>query len=237
MKAYDPEQPLISLHVPKCAGQSFRGLLRHWYGDRLLFHYFHRQNAPPPRYILQPRTCVHGHFNCKKGLGVDAYYPGAVQFITILRDPLEIALSNYFYWKRKARQLQIERGTLRQGDEHDYRDIDDFLRKRSRSHLLNFLPAALTRDNYREFLEARFVWIGLVENLDETVPVLAGRLGFAPVALEWRNASPRDEEPSPAVTQAFIRENPLEFEIVRHVRDQWQEQGIGRPPGAGENHG
>ena len=237
MKAYDPDQPLISLHVPKCAGQSFRGLLRHWYGDRLFFHYFHKENAPPPRHVLPPRACVHGHFNRKKGLGVDDYYPEAGQFITILRDPLEIALSNYFYWKRKARQLQIERGTLRESDEHDYRNIDDFFRKRPLSHLMNFLPAGLNRDNYREFFEEHFVWVGLVENLSETIPVLAKRLGFAAVALEWRNASPRDEEPSPAVIQAFLRENPLEFEIVRHVRGQWLEQGIGRAPGAGENHG
>ena len=54
---------------------------------------------------------------------------------------------------------------------------------------MNFLPAALSQDNFREFFEEHFVWVGLVENLEETIPVLAERLGFAAIPLERLNAS------------------------------------------------
>ena len=224
MKDYDPLRPLFSLHVPKCAGQSFRELLQRWFAGRFFVHYFQQNDAPPPRRVLGERSCLHGHFNREKGLGLEDYYPAAGQLITVLRDPLEIALSNYFFWKRKARRRQIERGSIRAGGEHDYRDIDDFFRKRPRSHLLNFLPAALTPENYREFLEARFVWIGLVENLDEAVPVLAGRLGFAPGSVMRVNASPRDEELSPALREEFLERNRFEYEIHRHVLHLWQQR-------------
>ncbi len=237
MKPYDPRQPLFSLHVPKCAGQSFCRLLIAWFGAGFQTHYFQRRLAPPPRLDLGPGACLHGHFNKKKGIGADQYYPDAAQYITVLRDPLEIHLSNYFFWKRKSRRLQIDSGQLAEGSEHDYRSIDDFFTKRPRSHLMNFLPAALSQDNFREFFEEHFVWVGLVENLEETIPVLAERLGFAAIPLERLNASARDEEPSPGVIEAFRRDNPLEFEIVRHVREQWLEQGVGLPPGAGGSHG
>jgi hypothetical protein len=171
-------------------------------------------------------------------MGVEAYYPGAEQFITILRDPLEIATSNYFFWKRKGRQRQIERGVIRAGDEDDYRGIDDFFRKRSRSHIFNFLPSSMTKDNFREVLEQRFVWVGLAENLEAAVPVLAGRLGFAPAAIEHINVSSRDEELSPALRKDFIRDNHREFELVDCVRKMWRAAGIGLEyPGREENRG
>jgi hypothetical protein len=228
MRDYDRSRPLFSLHVPKCAGQSFRGLLQGWYGARLHVHYVQQHDAIPTRRELGAGTCVHGHFPRNKGLAVDQRYPEASQFITVLRDPLETALSNYFFWKRKARQRQIERGVIRAGGEHDYRDVDDFFRQRPRSHILNFLPGALTAENYREFLEERFVWIGLVEDLEEALPVLAGRLGFAPAAIGRINASPRDEELSPARREEFLRANRLEVEIHRYVAETWRRRR-GRP--------
>ncbi len=228
MKAYNPEKPLFSLHVPKCAGQSFRSLLQHWFGDRFFIHYFQQNGAMPPRHSLAGGACVHGHFNRAKGMGVEAYYPGAEQFITILRDPLEVAISNYFFWKRKARQRQIERGAIRAGSEDDYRGIDDFFRKRPRSHMLNFLPGPLSRENYREILDRHFVWIGLVDHLDDGAAVLAERLGFPPRAIGRVNASPRDEDLSPERRQEFMRRNELEFEIFRAVREMWPETGVRR---------
>jgi hypothetical protein len=232
MKPYDPQQPLLSLHVPKCAGQSFRGLLQRWYGGNFFIHYFQQHDALPPRHEWKPGTCIHGHFQRQKGMGVEDYYPQAGQFITVLRDPLEIAISNYFFWKRVARKRQMKRGTILSGGEHDYRDIDDFFRKRPHSHILNFLPGPMTRDNFREILESRFVWIGLVENLDESVPALAERLGFRKTAIERVNASSRDEEVSVEVSEEFLHNNPLEFEIFRYVREWWRKTSEG-PGGPG----
>ena len=224
MKAYDPGKPLFSLHVPKCAGQSFRDLLQRWFGGDFFVHYFQQRDALPSVHALGPGTCVHGHFERMKGMAVEKYYPEADQFVTVLRDPLEIAMSNYFFWKRKARQRQIERGIIHEGGEHDYRDIDDFFKKRPRSHILNFLPGPLTRENYREVLEKRFVWIGLVENLDESIQVLARRLGFKPEAIGRINVSSRDEELSPEVKAEYLNNNRLEFEIHRYLRESWQTQ-------------
>jgi hypothetical protein len=216
MRAYDPSKPLISLHIPKCAGQSFRGVLKKWFGDRLLFHYFQKRNAPPPRYPLQAGICIHGHFNTARGIGINDYYPHE-QLITVIRDPLEIHLSNYFYWKRKARGLQISRGQLNPGDEHDYRDINEFFLKRPKSHLLNYLPSDITPENYREIFETRFVWIGSVEQLSSSMEHLARMLGFKPIVVPRVNVSERTETLAPELRDSFIERTRFEFEIYQYA--------------------
>ena len=147
------------------------------------------------------------------------YYPEVRQFITVLRDPLEAAISNYFFWKTKAREKQLKNGIIKAADENDYRDIADFFTKRPKPGMLDFMPCELTPANYKEILETKFVWIGLVENLQESVAVLARALGFEPVPLERINASPRDKELSPKLREAFLQANALEFEIYSYIKD------------------
>jgi len=226
MIQYEPGKPLISLHIPKCAGQSFRRVLEQWYQSQFYIHYFQQYNALPPRHELKPGICIHGHFNRTKGFGVMDYYPEVNQFITILRDPLEAAISNYFFWKTKAREKQLKNGIIKAGDERDYGDIDDFFRKRPKSGILDFMPYELTPANYQEILATKFVWIGLVDNLNAAIEVLARKLGFAPVPLERINASPRDEELSPLLRQAFIRANALEFKIYHYAKDTISSKGV-----------
>ena len=226
MIAYDSAKPLISLHIPKCAGQSFRRVLEKWFENRFFVHYFQQHNACPPKYELKPGICIHGHFNRKRGFGAIDYYREVDQFVVVLRDPLEAAISNYFFWKTKERARQLKIGMITQGGKHDYKNIDDFFRKRPKSNMLDFMPREMTKENYKEILEMKFVWIGLVENLPESMEGLARRLGFAPVPLERVNASPRDEELSVVLRQTFMRDNDLEFEIYHYVKKAMPSKGI-----------
>ncbi|MBN1224487.1 MAG: sulfotransferase family 2 domain-containing protein [Candidatus Aminicenantes bacterium] len=226
MKAYDPNAPLISLHIPKCAGQSFMRILRMWFKDNFRPHYLQLRGVPPPRHDLEPGICIHGHFNRAKGIGVPDYYPAVSQFITVLRDPLEAAVSNYFYWKTRARERQIKSAKIRQGSEGDYKDIDDFFRKRPRSHVWKFMPCDLTSDNYRNIVKSRFLWIGVVECLQSSVDLLADILGFDKIEIPRINPSIRDEELKPEIKEAFIARNSLEFAIYDHACELLRQQGV-----------
>ncbi len=42
--------------------------------------------------IKLKNICIHGHFSKYRGMGIKAYYPEVEPFITVLRDPYEIAL-------------------------------------------------------------------------------------------------------------------------------------------------
>lgn len=222
MKKYNPVKALISLHIPKCGGQSVRRVLKTWFGENLYFHYFKNYRELPPRHELRPAVCIHGHFNKTKGFGTEDYYPGIDQFITFLRDPLEIVISNYFFWKRKAREKQIRTGFLEEGDEHDYRDIEDFFNKRPLSHIPNFLPGYLTRHNFREVFAEKFVYIGVVEEMKTSLKKLAKKLGFKLEEEVWINKSQRDEEVSGKTREKFIENNTFVYEIYDYALRQYK---------------
>jgi hypothetical protein len=219
MRNYEPNETLISLHVPKCAGQSFRLVLEKWYKENFYIHYFQQYNRLPRKHDLKPGICIHGHFNRRKGFGTEDYYPMARQFITVLRDPLEMAISNYFFWKKRARKKQLDLGVLKQESEDDYKNIDDFFVKRPKSNLLDFLPEGLNEENFKQFFEEKFVWIGVVDRLLEGVSILSERLGFNKPDLHHINVSERDEELSSSLAREFLSNNWFEFKIYSYVNE------------------
>ncbi len=97
-----PEEPLpllISMHIPKTAGSSFRAVLDGLYRERLRPMYTLEETAPRyyHRVRLDPRTrCLHGHFQAD---GFEDRIPGALR-ITWLRDPVERIVSSYFQFQR-----------------------------------------------------------------------------------------------------------------------------------------
>lgn len=110
MVSYDPGKPLISLHVPKCAGTSFVEVLQFWFKEDLYLNYHdEKNNLEPEKYDLffhdnvrEKKICLHGHFNNARGNSALLYYPQVDQFITILRHPFDVHLSTYFYVRREA---------------------------------------------------------------------------------------------------------------------------------------
>lgn len=218
---YNSQAPLISLHIPKCGGQSIRRVLNQWFDSRFKIHYFQQFNAMPPKHDLKPGLCIHGHFNRDKQMGADHYYPEIRQFITVVRDPLEMAISNYFFWKRKERARKLSLGLLKEGDSHDYRDIDDFFVKRPQSQLPLFMPMEITQENYRDIIDNYFVWIGFTDELQSCVDMFAQRLGFPKVEVAHINDSQRDEELSPAIRDRFLDRNRFAFEIIDYIRRKY----------------
>ena len=128
--------------------------------------------------------CISGHFNRSQQRGVKDFYPEIDQFITFLRDPFEMAVSQYFFWKRRRRHIKIKNGTLQEGSEHDYQDIHDFFKKRPNSFMLDFMPCEVTEHNFKEVINEFFVYIGIVEEIQTSVNVLAKKLDFKSIKIE-----------------------------------------------------
>jgi hypothetical protein len=109
---YNGPAMLISLHLPKTAGTSFRAALEERFGDGLRRDYgdvplntpARRRHARALRDCLLNSgrrfagvQCIHGHFLPLKyrllGIRRD------VKFVTWLRDPVERLASHYHFWK------------------------------------------------------------------------------------------------------------------------------------------
>ena len=89
---------LVSVHVPKCAGTSFRQILYAVYGARIWFNYgtvFSQEQARPD--LVPPRTSViHGHFLAD---AFDRLFSER-KLLTWVRHPVERVVSNYQHFLR-----------------------------------------------------------------------------------------------------------------------------------------
>ena len=231
MAVYNPEYPLISIHIPKCAGTSFYNVLKKWFGRKLLRHYHNEKfNRPPKKHKLTAflskkfkyQICIHGHFNNKRGNGVSDYYPEVNQYITILRDPFEIHLSNYFYVKKLGKKA------FRDGKHHEIIEknlsLQQYLSYSNRSFYLSFLPQKISIDNYNQILDERFVYIGITEDLQASVNSLSEKLGFSTVSLPVKNISQRTEDVTEDMRNKFIQNNPLEMAIYEYALARYKDK-------------
>ena len=114
---------LISLHLPKTAGESFAKTLHDFYRGNLVKDYadypvntvMGERNETALHYTLDTtfqntvntNDCIHGHFLPLKYLYCDYLNPEDDNrvFITWMRHPVERIISHYYYW--------IERSTLK----------------------------------------------------------------------------------------------------------------------------
>jgi hypothetical protein len=223
MKPYDPKKPLISIHIPKCAGSSFSEILETWFKEKYLRHYHsEKKNIPPKKHKLCPGLCVHGHFNSKRGNGLLDYYPEVNQLISIIRDPFDLHLSTYFYVRRMAKK---DGNFYWGGKKHRIIEngwnIEGYLREAKKSYICNFLPADIDFNNYRQILKNRFIYIGITESLQNSIDILSKILGFNSISVSHTNVSEWNESIPAGAREEFERNNPLETAIYRYVKTEW----------------
>lgn len=226
MKEYNPNQILISQHIPKCAGTSFIKVLSKWYGLGFYKHYFDHAKSRVPRRPASLRfvkkfipVCIHGHFDYEKdGVGIFDLYPEAVQLITVVRDPLEMQLSLYFYMKR-----MIEHGDMywkgKQVKEMKYGgDIDAWVELRP-SYMMRFFPFDINIENYKTVLSQNFIHIGVTENMQLTVDILAEKLKRKKVVVTEENKTRREYYPSETSIKIFKEKHRMEYMVYEYSKN------------------
>lgn len=218
MKKYDESKSTILIHIPKTAGISVKQIYQQWFSERLYYHYFDGANkALPAKQVFdQDPVFIYGHFNRSKQFGIEHYYPEADQFVSILRDPFEMAVSGFFY----ARKVSPHWKTLLNCPTGK---LEDYLHQVT-SGLLNFFPQEVTFDNYRHMIETQFVEIGVTEHLDESMRRIATQLNqeYRSDMLPRLNTAERDQRVPQELKAAFIDRHPLEFAVYHYVLSKYE---------------
>ena len=104
---------IVSVHIRKCAGTTFKAALGGFYGDRAMFDYGDEIGSDTAKSVTKRAyrydqavarkdqietdyDIIHGHFFAQKYQFLDV----KLQYSTVLRHPVARILSNYFYLKR-----------------------------------------------------------------------------------------------------------------------------------------
>lgn len=219
--AYDPTAPLIFVHIPKAGGVSCRAVFDAWFGPNLYPHYFRPKGdgLPPQRDFSRlvregTPSVIYGHFNKHRDFGVEQYYPEASQFMTILRDPLEMHISRFFYAGR------VEKKGRKIFDAPDNKSLEDFV-KTGHLNMLEHFPRQVTMSNYRDIIEEYFLHIGFLDRLDESLNHMAKILNKPSVdtKIPHLNASARTHSVSAEIEQVFREKHELEYSVYTHARN------------------
>ncbi len=176
-----PGIELLSIHIPKTAGTSFRNILKGVYGEQGVV----RVDIPIPDEVQNKELCevliprrlsrkarvLHGHFrynDIRREYKLDSDVP----VITWLRNPVDRVISNYFYLQKRLREIMKEK-------ERRINILD-----RMQRSLMEFARLDVSRNRMTRFLDGRpleeFLFVGLVEHFSEDLADLAG-------VLEWRD--------------------------------------------------
>lgn len=207
MQLFDPSRPLVSLHIPKCAGQSAKQSFTAvtWGGYRYLEFYPEFGVQLDPTWNAA-RTVVFGHFIRWKGHAVETILGGADhQFTTIVRDPFDTLLSGYFYGLQNGMDWAAEQS------------IDSFLDwflATKTPPLTGSLPDCSSARTVEEYAQ-RFIAIGTAEHLDAYIDEISRVLGTKLPRPPRINTSEKTRA-TPDRRREFELAFPFDFELHRY---------------------
>ena len=99
---------LVSIHIPKTAGTSFRNILKNVYGEKevIRFDISNRRGITIEEKVLKSKKLsrrikvIHGHFTYRNLTKMVALSDN-VPIVTWLRNPIKRVISNYYYLEEK----------------------------------------------------------------------------------------------------------------------------------------
>lgn len=208
---------LISVHIPKTAGTSFRNILKSVYGERAVIRLdlpllrggcqINEREYDAPE-LPDGTRVVHGHFSPKRLRG-RFDLPAQTPMITWLRDPVERVISNYFYLsERLAEELDESGKNL------------NILSKMQRS-LLEYARDELNRNRQSKFLEGAelddFAFVGIQEHYADDLTEMADHFGWERPPVLHHNATAHRPEVTDAERDEIAELNATDLALYQQA--------------------
>ena len=198
---------VLSVHVPKTGGVSFRRILAQLYQEDFLLKYWQMTDAYGRVVTAIPENvrCIHGHFPPDVLLPT---YPGA-RLITWVRDPVERVVSSYYH---RLRDPDWQHPVTRELHE-------------KKLSVVEFAALDLMRNETARFFGSKrpadFAFIGRMETFEVSLARFLREFGFGEVAIPRENCNPacaNGHYPlDPATREKIMALNERDLEIYQAV--------------------
>ena len=217
LRSHPCEVELLSVHIPKTAGTSFRLMLIDAYGKEAVAQFDYKANinkatlngqdyleASLPKHY----RVFHGHFKPKDIYAKFKMDP-TIPMITWLRNPVEQVLSNYYYQVQLFEEL-VEKNNV---------DISPIQR-----NLLEFAGNPQIRNRSSRQLEGKpiddFFYVGIVEQFEQDVKELSALLGWKQVKIYQENITKKQriaKNITDEVRAQIAEWNQIDMELYNYV--------------------
>ncbi len=198
-------------HMPKAGGTSTRRVFRKWFA--ITPNYREPWSPTPPETLdlstIAPNGMLAGHFSADM-LPLNTTYPETLdptrwRRIAFIREPLDLALSIYFFEKKRRTKFDPS---------FELKPLGQFLREYEGLYLRHF---ECDEDTWRAALGG-YWFVGTLERLDECLAWLASSLDKPlPDEVPVLNVTTRSETADPEDIKVFLKNNRVEFDIYREV--------------------
>jgi Sulfotransferase family len=208
---------VVFVHIPKCGGTTFNGVLQSLYGDAALLH-SEVSNATPEQ--LSNYQAVSSHFRYERLY--DSFGARGI-YLSLLREPLENFVSFFNDITQRPAHYLYDR--VRDMDiEQFFRFLDDtdhpVVRNRQCLHICNSGDYLLAR----EYIEARYTLVAPLEYFDEFVLRFCKLVGKLAPQYELANVSVKklaaDALPL-AFRQRLYNRNSGDLRLYNFVRERF----------------
>lgn len=226
------ERPLIILlHIPKTGGTSLNTAFRGVYGKRFtrINEGVNVDNAQAVRDILQndpyQYDAIAAHF---AGFGIHQYSPRPIRYVTLLRNPTNRAISQYYHILRKPGHKRHQQFTPL---ENNLEEALPLVGQNLQTRVLSGVPpkqplTPADLETAKRHIDEHFLAIGTLERLDELLLVLKNLLDW-PKAVEapHRNiGTNRPRELPPEIHEKANQFNALDFQLYAYADQRLSEQ-------------
>jgi len=202
---------LLSIHVPKNAGTSFRLVIDRLYGSEVWYNYgaiFSRDSARPGL-IPEGTRIIHGHFLAD---AFDDLLPSR-RYITWVRHPVERLVSNYHHFLRSP----------------DMRDTCCRLLHENNLDLRQFADLDWMQNEACRYLANKpiedFEFVGVSEQFDASIELFCSMFGVGPV----EECPCVNVNPGRATERYTLPEEDFAYILERNQADMaWYNRAVSR---------
>jgi len=206
---------LISLHIPKTAGTSFRNILKEAYGDDHVVRFdIHRdplrirveEKLLSRNKISREIRVIHGHFKYLDLLEHVDIKPD-IPVITWLRNPVDRVISNYYYLSKRLKEELDEEGKGL-----------NILAKMQKS-LMEYAQTEMNRNRISKFLEGisleEMKFVGIQEYFDEDLIYFCHLFGIKNIQPLKQNVTGKKYSVDKETRDEIARLNMRDMEIFK----------------------
>ncbi|MCB0806056.1 MAG: sulfotransferase family 2 domain-containing protein [Bacteroidales bacterium] len=214
---------LISIHIPKTAGTSFRNILKKSFGEEKVAR-LDIKNDPLQVEVdslpftdskLPPKIrVIHGHFKYPDLEQLFEIKPGT-PVVTWLRDPVQRVVSNYFYLSKRLHEELDEKGKGL-----------NILAKMEKS-LMEYARAEINRNRISKFLTGikldQLDFVGIMEHYAEDLEIFKRTFDLPDLEIFEHNVTGTKKEVCEADLEEIKQLNTEDislYEIALKIRDK-----------------
>ena len=232
---------MIFLHIPKAAGATLNVILRRHFAEEETCRIDGRNVADSierfkrlPQAELERIRLLAGH----QGYGLHAYLGASPTYVTLLRDPIDRAVSHYYY-ARSAPGHYLHDEIVSKGiDLEDYPKLAAEVRN-GQTRMLAGSDGVESEACGREELELAkrrllesFSVFGVTERFDSFLVLLRSRLGLRRLHYSRANVTPgrpRRADVPRSAAEALERSNEFDTELYQFALARFKEACAGAP--------